>query len=938
MRSNRQRAIRASLALAGIILIAGIGRSQTPMKTTLADGLVRLDRCVDTSLALLGMRPVDLSMPADMLDRDRHRSPFHDRLFTDPLSAAAWTDSITSILVSRNTLDFPTLHYRLAESVGLTPRLPEVITTTSADDTTLTDLVGFDGSTSLTPQARGLLSRFLRRVVQAQDSIAAHRRGQFGARTKLLTEFLSRLDSIWTSSEEDEKLTLWQVHDNEERGRSVTQAVSSGIDPSVVSEICAQGTSLYRDILSQLDLALAGRASLRDSVRSVVLSTRIGRVAIGGAGRDSYAGTYALIIDVGGDDTYDLTTNDPNDSSATMLNVIVDMGGDDVYRGGDHTLGSGHFGIGILIDNAGDDSYTSRDFSLGTGTYGFGIVHDMAGNDVYRSRSNSQGAGIVGMGWLVDDAGHDLYVCASQSQAFAATHGVGVLCDLSGNDRYIAVSPFADVLRYDDHQVSFAQGAALGSRPTMSGGVALLVDASGNDLYSCDIYGQGTAYWFGLGALMDLGGDDRYDAYQYAQGSGVHFAVGVLTDLHGNDVYRSHGVSQGCGHDIATGLLRDHGGDDSYACESLSLGAGNANAVSILFDESGNDSYSALNGGNTMGYSDMRRGYGMIGLFIDAGGRDIYGEYHRNDTAMVRSTYGLMVDAELVQAPATQKPPTQQLSLTHLKASIDSLFIQASASHLRFQNDVAPARKEIGRRGIEALRYLESKFSTQMPRERITLETTLPDLYSSDRDSTIALLRRALQSRDNATVSTAATIVGKVKCQELIPVLEEMLQDSSWRRRRLAAATIGEVSDSVLPPMLKGACADPHPYVRQRAAFHHARILPDDSSNHRMLLGDTLQIVRMALIEGLIKAGRRPMSQILGLIDGNHDRRSLPSVVRLLIAADTTRRDVAMFSAWWRQQSAPCKEVIQRLRPSLPGPLAAIVAAQGPSKRKGSRR
>ena len=879
----------------------------------------RLLHGVDTALSVLGMRMADLSMPADLLDRDRHRNAFHDRLFDDPLASMAWTDTIAAKLIARQDSTWRQVHASLVTALGSYGRRPQPLADESSPIRYPPEMER--AARRLNTTSRRLLDRYIIGTFKAAAVAMNVTQLQPTMNPGLeLSSFKKQLDSMWTPSSEDDKLTLWQVYDGEQRSRESTDAVNRSLSTVLNESLNDMGMAVYLDILEQNAQALRNHAGLLDSVKSVVFQTSVGRIAIGGRGTDLYTGSYALIIDVGGNDSYDLASSD-----SAMTQIIIDMDGDDVYRGQDHTLGSGHFGIGVLIDHAGDDQYTARDFALGSGVYGFGILHDMAGNDVYRSRSNSQGAGIVGMGMLLDDSGHDLYVCASQSQAFGATRGVGILSDNAGNDRYIAVSPFADVLRYDDHQVSFAQGAALGHRPTMSGGIGLLVDASGNDLYSCDIYGQGTGYWFGLGALIDLGGDDRYDAYQYAQGSGVHFAVGLLTDASGEDVYRSHGVSQGCGHDIATGLLRDHAGNDTYMCESLSLGAGNANAVSILYDESGQDSYSALNESNTIGYSDMRRGYGMIGLFIDGGGRDRYGETLRNDTVVAKSTYGLFLDAELdgTQRSSSQTPPSA--SSYTLTSSIDSLFIQASASHLRFQNAVSPARKELGKRGQPALAFLETQLSTQMPRERLTLEIVLPDLYASDRDSTIALLRRGLLSDDNASVTIAATVAGKVKCRELVSTLTDMVSSASWRRRRLAVATLGEIGDSASIPALRAACKDVHPYVRQRAASAYTRYVSSDDPLLATLLADTLQVVRMAAVEGLARGAKRPLSSILPLIDGHADQRSLPSMMRLLAASDTTASDVDTFTQWWSRQDDSRKGLVRRISAAVPGPLIRVM-------------
>ena len=916
-----------SLRLATLVAIAFAGLLAVPdtrltaqerSRNLPSDARRRLLRGIDTALSILGMRVADLSMPADLQDRDRHRNGFHDRLFSDPLSNVTLTDSLAVALTARTDRSLRNFYVPLCQAAGYQGSPPGVF---KANPQRFP--AAFERRLQQArPGARGLLGRFIegsvKMAITAEMARAFHRALHPDVDLKW---FRGQLDSMWTASEDDDKRSLWEIYNNEVVSRKSTELISKTINTQVFPVLCDTGMFYYLEFVRQTTEAARNLAALADSVTSVVLYSDYGRIAIGGSGNDVYTGSYLLIIDVGGDDTYNLA----HESDTVNTQIIIDLDGNDIYRGGDHSLGAGHFSIGMLIDRAGNDQYTARDFSIGSGTYGFGIVHDMAGTDVYHGRSNSQGAGIAGMGLLLDDAGHDVYLCASQSQAFGATHGVGILSDNGGNDRYIAVSPFADVLRYDDHQVSFAQGAALGARPSMSGGIGLLVDASGNDLYSCDIYGQGTGYWYGLGALVDLGGDDRYDAYQYAQGSGVHFAVGILTDVSGDDVYRSHGVSQGCGHDIATGLLRDHAGNDTYMSESLSLGAGNANAVSILFDESGQDSYSALNQSNTLGYSDMRRGFGMIGLFIDAAGRDLYGEHHRNDTSIIKSTYGLLLDAELdttTSRTVQTAPPAPSYILT---SSIDSLYIQASASHLRFQNAVAPARKELGRRGYQALTFLERQFSTQMPRERLAIENVLPDLYATDRDSTIALLNRSLRSPDNATASLAATVAGKVKCRELLPVLASMLSDTSWRRRRLALATIGEIGDTTSADLLKGAYTDTHPYVRQRAAYHYMRLRPDDQQALAAMLADTLQIVRMAAIEGVTRAGKRPVMELLHHIDTHQDQRSMPAVLRLLAAADTSDSDVDAFTRWLKRQQMYRRSQLQRISSLLPRPLAEIV-------------
>jgi hypothetical protein len=349
-------------------------------------------------------------------------------------------------------------------------------------------------------------------------------------------------------------------------------------------------------------------------------STAFGRIAFGTGGADYYKGKYAFIIDPGGDDTYELEYDIDHPSR-----VIIDLGGSDTYRGlTDAALAGGWWGTEILFDYEGDDIYHARRIDLGAGMFGWGILIDRAGNDIYEGDILVQGAGAFGTGLLIDSSGNDTYNGALYAQGFGFTCGAGALYDHSGNDRYNAGGKYKDVLRYTDHYLSLSQGFAYGIRPFLSGGVGLLLDRDGNDDYTCDIFGQGSSYWWGIGGLWDGAGNDRYLAFQYAQGAATHMTAAVLVDRQGDDTYFSKGVSQGCGHDLAPAILWDESGNDTYTAYDLSQAAGSANGLGVLFDGAGDDRYYVKSLVNTQGYGNPRRDYGSIGLFLDGGGVDHY--------------------------------------------------------------------------------------------------------------------------------------------------------------------------------------------------------------------------------------------------------------------------------------------------------------------------
>jgi hypothetical protein len=378
-----------------------------------------------------------------------------------------------------------------------------------------------------------------------------------------------------------------------------------------------------------------------------IMDTEIGTVIIGGPGTTHYTGGAALIIDAGGDDVYE------GDVAAAHRDlpaaIVIDLSGNDSYLCEAHSLGAGFMGVGVLVDLAGDDTYAAGDFSLGSGLFGVGILADSDGHDSYAGDTCTEGSGAFGIGVLRDSGGNDVYDAALFSQAFGFVKGVGVLHDVAGNDVYTTGGKYTDEIRYFDHYITLSQGFGFGWRPDASGGIGLMVDESGNDVYVSDIFGQGSSYWFSVGGLVDYAGNDQYVSYQYAQGAGTHITVAALVDCRGDDNYVSKGVSQGCGHDLAIGLLHDLEGDDNYTCHDLSQAAGNANGIGILMDDEGRDAYSVRDPNNTHGYGNLRRDYGSVGVFIDSGGTDSYSGRGADGAWWEASTHGIGLDAEMAK-------------------------------------------------------------------------------------------------------------------------------------------------------------------------------------------------------------------------------------------------------------------------------------------------
>ncbi len=374
------------------------------------------------------------------------------------------------------------------------------------------------------------------------------------------------------------------------------------------------------------------------------LDTALGMVVLGDEGSQHYDERAALIVDLGGNDTYERA----GCAMGTMglpFSVAIDLGGDDRY----HAAGSGVCGVGVLFDQNGNDRYEAADASLGCGLFGAGAVWDVEGDDHYTGDTLCEGAAAFGFGLLWNGRGRDVYDVAMMGQGFAGVNGLGVLRDDVGNDRYHAGGKYPDYDRYSKRTLSLSQGFSIGYRPFAPGGLGVLMDSCGDDHYECDVFGQGSSYWYSCGVLIDRGGNDSYKAYQYAQGTGIHLSVGILKDDSGDDVYHTtRGLAQAGCHDFAVGLLWEGGGDDSYTAESSSQGSGISNAVGIHYDASGNDAYRITAGkvGKGQGSGDYvaRRGIGSVGLLLDASGRDAYSSDQKNNHVAERPEIGAAVD------------------------------------------------------------------------------------------------------------------------------------------------------------------------------------------------------------------------------------------------------------------------------------------------------
>ncbi len=413
--------------------------------------------------------------------------------------------------------------------------------------------------------------------------------------------------------------------------------------------------------------------------------TPLGAIIIGGSGDDAYtdAEPIALLVELGGDDTYTGALG-ANLSPVHPVAVVLDLGGADAWgydevavpedvdllpsdgagraepvRAGDGRVslsnvarqGAARLGLAMVWDlGAGRDTFASLRTSQGWGAGGVGVLVD-DGDAGFALEALGQGAGLLGVGVLaLGDEGSALRAWHG-AQGFGAPGGVGVLVGGAGDDAYTAEEGVGadDTIIYRNrvgfapYNLSAAQGAGLGwprgtadESTSFSGGVGVLVEPGGADVYRAGSGAQGFGHWHGGGWLRDAGGDDTYIARGNAQGAAISFGAGVLIDDDGTDTYGQGDIAVeyglGYGEDLGAGVLIDELGADSYQGGPFSMGAATVNGFGLFVDEQGTDAY-ASDSNDTMGIAVLtllgrepadnpRRDVPTWGLYVDARGID----------------------------------------------------------------------------------------------------------------------------------------------------------------------------------------------------------------------------------------------------------------------------------------------------------------------------
>ncbi len=401
------------------------------------------------------------------------------------------------------------------------------------------------------------------------------------------------------------------------------------------------------------------------------IETPLGTIYFGTNGDDIYRSpAELLILDLYGNDKYYGRVG-ANYSLSQPIAVAIDCGGNDIYDYNSYsaTQGCGIFGVGVIVNDMGKDEYIAKSLSQGAALCGVGVLIDSSGADSYVSEAFSQSAAFFGIAELADFDGNDSYTSRVASQGFAGSSAIAFLLDKQGNDSYY-VDALQNPSQTDKFVNNFSQACAVGlgtsgDESALAGGLAVIVDVSGNDKYVGSSRVQGYSSLGGIALLNDLGGNDRYAANTLAQAVAADYSAASLVDIDGNDNYLLWSNNEAVGQSAVLGggatLFIENGGNDEYFVPSASF-AYNQNSsdysYAIFVESGGNDIYL----GSEKGFGNSKNS-----VFIDADGEDKYpSDDLENGVSLDKSTRQGGAFLDFMPEETEEDKPTDEESKPHL--------------------------------------------------------------------------------------------------------------------------------------------------------------------------------------------------------------------------------------------------------------------------------
>ena len=248
------------------------------------------------------------------------------------------------------------------------------------------------------------------------------------------------------------------------------------------------------------------------------IDTPAGAILIGGKESKTYRldemKDVAVVIDLGHGNTYEEGTT----SLDRPVLIVLNLGGGNTFRGRKPGIqGGAMLGVSLVVNREGNNTYQADDLAQASAIAGVGIIVEHGGKNTYRGVRRVQGQALGGVGILIGRGGENDYHAAMWAQGFGAPLGFALLEDTVGHDHYYCGGLYITSYKHPtNHRIpatpgyeGFGQGVGAGIRQVGDGGIGIILNGGGHNVYEFDYLSHGGGYWCGMGFARDFGGNSQ---------------------------------------------------------------------------------------------------------------------------------------------------------------------------------------------------------------------------------------------------------------------------------------------------------------------------------------------------------------------------------------------------------------------------------------------
>ena len=310
----------------------------------------------------------------------------------------------------------------------------------------------------------------------------------------------------------------------------------------------------------------------------------------------------------------------------------------------------------MIVNAEGGNHYDATDLAQASAIGGVGIIVEFGGDNIYRGVRRVQAQAIGGLGIIIGHGSGNSYHAGMWGQGLGGPLGFAIIDDIKGYDHYYLGGLNVNSYKPETPGYEgFGQGLGAGIRQVACGGIGMLLNGGGHNVYEFDYLSHGGGYWCGMGFARDFGGyskrliarknfygGERTESLfqRFGCGWGCHYSLGFCFDDKGHSTFEGSIMGSGMAWDCSVGALCVFGGDNHFeAANSLVQGCGAQGSLGILYQYGDGSVFKGYGQGyasSTLSYHDPSECGGNFSFLVCYGSGNSFG----CGAASIRSSSG----------------------------------------------------------------------------------------------------------------------------------------------------------------------------------------------------------------------------------------------------------------------------------------------------------